>query len=313
MRISLIGGGGFIGKNLCEALLGLGHDVRVFDRPSADRDFSPNIMQSVEWIEGDFMRSSEISEALCDCEVVFHLVSTTLPKNSNDDPTYDAGSNIVPSIHLMEAAKRSGVRKVVFISSGGTVYGIPEKVPIPETHQTDPICAYGISKLAIEKYLAFFHYHDGLDYTILRISNAYGPYQRPDGDQGAIAVFLYKALNGDTIEIWGDGSVTRDFIYISDAVDALVRTLDYNGDDHIFNVGSGQGCTLNEIIESIESVLGCPVKRRHMQGRALDVPVNVLDISRIRHKMGWMPKISLADGIGRTLDYLRGIKPSQRV
>ncbi len=305
MKISLIGGCGFIGKNFCEALVARGHAVRVFDRPGANRKFLSKIMHHIEWIDGDFAHPNEVGEALRDCEVVFHLVSTTLPKSSNENPTYDAQSNIVSSVHLLEAAKRSGVRKVVFVSSGGTVYGIPKKVPIPETHQTNPICAYGISKLAIEKYLAFFHYHDGLDYTILRISNAYGPYQQPWGDQGAIAVFLNRALTGEAIEIWGDGSVTRDFIYISDVVDALLRTLDYRGDEHVFNLGCGQGHTLNEIIDSIESVLGYPLKRRYMQGRALDVPINVLDISRIRKVLGWEPKTSLMDGIWHTLEYLR--------
>lgn len=305
MKVVVIGGGGFIGINLCEALVSQGHAVRVFDRPRAKHTFPSNIARQVEWFEGDFLNSNEVNEALRGCEVVFHLVSTTLPKSSNENPAYDAESNIVASIHMLEAAKCLGVRKVVFNSSGGTVYGIPEEIPIPETHKTDPLCAYGIGKLAIEKYLALFHYRDGLDYFILRMSNPYGPYQQPCADQGAIAVFLSKALNGDTIEIWGDGSVTRDFIYISDAVDALVQMLYYEGPEHIFNVGSGEGHSLNDIIDLMEAVFGHHIKRRYMQGRSLDVPINLLDISRIQKELGWEPKTPLMDGMRCTLNYLR--------
>lgn len=305
MKITIFGGGGFIGVNLCEALLSRGHTVCVFDKPRARHIVPSVIAQRVEWIEGDFLNTEEVNEALHECEVIFHLVSTTIPKSSNDNPIYDIETNILGSVRMMQSAKMAGVRKIIFNSSGGTVYGIPKEIPIPETHETNPICAYGIGKLAIEKYLALFHYHDGLDYTITRMSNPYGPYQRPDSDQGAIAVFLYKALKGETVEIWGDGSVTRDFIYISDAVDALVKILDYRGSEHIFNIGSGIGNSLNDIINHVSAVIGEPVKYKNLKRRTLDVPINVLDISRIYDEVGWKPKISLPDGISRTVEYLR--------
>ena len=305
MKVTIIGGGGFIGINLCEALVSRGHTVRVFDQPRARHTFPLAIVQQVEWIEGDFLNTKEVNQALHDCEVLFHLVSTTKPKSSNENPAYDIETNILGSVRMMEAAKMAGVRKIIFISSGGTVYGIPKEIPIPETHQNYPICAYGIGKLAIEKYLALFHYHDRLDYTIIRMSNPYGPYQQPNSDQGAIAVFLYTALKGEAIEIWGDGSVTRDFIYISDAVDALVKVLDYQGSEHIFNIGSGKGHSLTDIINSISNVLGNPVKCNYIQGRTIDVPTNVLDISRIRNEVGWEPKTHLLDGLNNTITYLR--------
>jgi UDP-glucose 4-epimerase len=312
MNITIIGGGGFIGINLCEALVSHGHTVRVFDRPRAKHTVPLDIVKQVEWIEGDFLNTEEVNNALHDCEVIFHLVSTTIPKSSNDNPAYDIETNILGSVRMMEAARMAGVRKIIFNSSGGTVYGIPKEIPIPETHQTNPICAYGIGKLAIEKYLALFHYHGGLDYTITRMSNPYGPYQQPDSDQGAITVFLNKALKGEAIEIWGDGSVTRDFIYISDAIDALVTVLDYRGSEHIFNIGSGKGYNLNDIINSISTVLGNSVKCKYLQGRTLDVPSNVLDISRIRNATGWEPKTHLLDGINSPLIYLRQHKQSSR-
>ena len=308
MQITILGGGGFIGINLCEALVSQGHAVRVFDQPRSQHTVQSNIAQQVEWIEGDFLNTEEVNEALHDCEVIYHLVSTTIPKSSNDNPAYDIETNILGSVRMMEAAKMAGVRKIIFNSSGGTVYGIPKEIPIPETHQTHPICAYGIGKLAIEKYLALFHYHDGLDYTIIRMSNPYGPHQQPNSDQGVISVFLYKALKGETIEIWGDGSVTRDFIYISDAIDALVKVLDYQGSEHIFNIGSGKGHSLNDIINHISDIMREPVKYMNLKRRALDVPINVLDISRIHDELGWKPKTPLPDGIIKMVEYLRKLK-----
>lgn len=161
-------------------------------------------------MEGDLGNHGLIREALEGIDVVFHLASTTLPKTSNDDPGYDVRSNVVDTIQLLEACVDAGVRKVIFASSGGTVYGVPERLPIKEDHPTNPISSYGIVKLTIEKYLGLFHYLYGLDYAALRISNPYGPYQDPAGQQGAISVFLHRILSGQPIAIWGDGEIVRE-------------------------------------------------------------------------------------------------------
>jgi UDP-glucose 4-epimerase len=212
-----------MGTHLVDWLLEGGHHVRVYDRsPSRFRDLPPE----AEYMEGELGNHGLIREAVEGMEVVYHLVSTTLPKTSNDDPIYDVLSNLVDTIQLLEACVAAKVRKIVFTSSGGTVYGIPETAPIDEDHPTNPTSSYGIVKLAIEKYLGLFHHLYGLDYVALRISYLYGPYQDPKGQQGAISVFLHRVYAGRTINIWGDGGVVRDYLYVSDLMEALERTAD---------------------------------------------------------------------------------------
>jgi len=242
-----------------------------------------------------------VKTALQDCDLVFHLVSTTIPKTSNEDLVYDLETNVSATIRMLQESVKYSAQKIIFISSGGTVYGIPEVVPIPETHRTEPICGYGIGKLAIEKYLALFKHHFGLNYLVFRLSNPYGQYQNPDSDQGVIKVFLSRVLSGKPLEIWGDGSVTRDYIYIDDAVDAMVSMLEYNGDKGVFNLGSGKGQSLNEIIGMIRNLTDLPVEVKYLPGRPIDVPSNVLDISRIKAETGWKPETSLPDGISKLL------------
>ncbi len=207
-----------MGSHLCDALLAEGHSVRIFDRPNLKRFREFSADEQVEWVEGDFANQEDIARAVPDCDVIYHLVSTTLPKSSNDNPVYDVETNIVGTLHLLEVARKSTVRKVIFISSGGTVYGVPNSTPINEEHPTNPICSYGISKLTIEKYLNLYYTLYGLDYCVLRLANPYGERQRTTVAQGAVAVFLHRALRNETIEIWGDGSVVRDYIYVSDAI-----------------------------------------------------------------------------------------------
>jgi UDP-glucose 4-epimerase len=297
----VVGGGGFIGTHLVERLSGDGYSVRVYDR-------SPNRFRSapsgVEYVEGDLGNHGLIREAVEGMEVVFHLVSTTLPKTSNDDPIYDVRSNLVDTIQLLEACVEAGVRKVVFSSSGGTVYGPPETVPIPEDHPTNPISSYGIVKLTIEKYLGLFHHLYGLDYTALRISNPYGPYQDPAGQQGAISVFLNRIRTGQPITIWGDGNVVRDYLYVSDLVDALELAAEVETSSKVFNIGHGHGASLNELLEMIAAVVGEWAVVEYLPGRPLDVPVSVLDIGRAESELGWSPRTELAEGIARTWGWI---------
>jgi UDP-glucose 4-epimerase len=248
-----------------------------------------------------------VEDAVSGCEVIIHLVSTTLPKNSNDDPVFDVEGNVIGTLRLLDAARAARVRKVVFISSGGTVYGIPREVPIPESHPTEPRVSYAIAKLAIEKYLELYQLLHGLDYVVLRVANPYGARQRVDAAQGDVAVFLDRALRNETIEIWGDGSVVRDYLHISDVARAFLRAVDYTGEPRVFNIGSGAGCSLNELIGSIERLLGRPVARRYLAPRPFDVPRNVLDIARARDVLGWSPTVSLDEGLRATLAWARGL------
>jgi UDP-glucose 4-epimerase len=300
-RFLILGGAGFIGSHLCDALLLAGHSVRLFDRLgiAPHRAFGQD--EAVEHFQGDFTSETEMQRAVQGCQVVFHLVSTTLPKTSNDDPVYDVESNVVGTLKLLEAARRAGVQKIVFVSSGGTVYGVPKSIPIAETHPTDPVSSYGIGKLMIEKYLYLYQTLHGLDYCVLRLANPFGERQRANSAQGAVAVFMHRAVNSMPIDIWGDGSVVRDYIYIADVTDALLKAAAYVGQERLFNIGSGQGKSLNEILSAIESLLSKPVARQYLAGRAFDVPVNVLDISHARDNLLWSPKISFEAGLAKTL------------
>jgi UDP-glucose 4-epimerase len=304
MKCLVLGGGGFIGSHVVDALLERGHRVRVFERPRVPQ-YRPCDGESLEWLEGDFQNSAIVSDAVRGVDAIVHLVSTTLPKTSNDDPEFDVQSNVIGTLRLLRFAVEAGVRKVVFISSGGTVYGVPVTIPIPETHPTEPRVSYAIGKLAVEKYLAVFEQQHGLGYAVLRVANPYGPRQRVDMAQGAVAVFVDAALSQRSVEIWGDGSVVRDYVHVADVARAFVLALEYGGSERIFNIGSGQGHSLNDLLNVIERAVGHPVPRRFLPARAIDVPSNVLDIARARRELGWAPQVGLDEGVARTVEWLR--------
>lgn len=304
MKCVVFGGGGFIGSAVVDRLLRDDHSVRVFERPRVGRfrEFSPH--EPVEWMTGDFMNTHDVNDALDGMDAVLHLVSNTLPKTSNDAPVFDVQSNLVPTLRMLETMAERGMGRIVFISSGGTVYGNPIYLPVDELHPTNPQVSYGITKLAIEKYLHLFEQIHGIKATILRVANPYGGRQRPETAQGAVSVFLHRALRQQTIEIWGDGSVTRDFIYIDDVADAFARAVQYSGSKNVFNIGSGAGTQLNELIEIIEEVLGKSVARRYLPARPFDVPANVLSNALARDELKWEPRVPLRDGIARTAKWL---------
>lgn len=306
MKVLVLGGTGFIGKNLCASLVEAGHDVRAFGLPPKGQAW-PDI-DGVEWISGDFTCKADVSEALGDCELLFHLVSTTLPKTSNENPVGDLKDNVESTLHLLDSlSKRSTSPRIVFISSGGTVYGVPNKIPITEDHPTNPICAYGVGKLAIEKYLYLYHNLFGIDYRVLRLANPYGEHQPLSSGQGVIPVFLKKALKGEPLEIWGDGTVVRDYIHISDVMNAIHSLMRYEGDERLFNIGSGKGASINEIVALMERVMGKAVSCRYSSSRVFDVPSNILDISRAGNCLGWSPAISLEAGLEKMLAYVRSV------
>lgn len=310
MKALVIGGNGFIGTNLVDALLDRGHEVRVFDRyPSRFRE----PLASVEYVAGDLGNHGEVHEAVKDIDWVFHLAYTTLPQTSNDDPVYDVRSNIADTVQLLQECRHAGTSKVVFISSGGTVYGIPKFVPIAEDHPLEPICSYGISKLCIERYLYMFHKQWGLDYVTLRISNPYGIFQNPHAKQGAISVFLGNTSERKPITIWGDGNVVRDYVYVTDAARALVMAAEYEAGEkgpRTFNIGAGRGYSLNEIVDEIRGSIDQAVEVKYTPARSVDVPVNVLDISQAREHLKWQPDILLNEGIIRTWNWIRSLSPA---
>ena len=301
LRCVILGGGGFIGTNLCRGLQGRVAYLRAFGR----RRLFPDAIEGVEWIEGDFEDIKSMTAAVGQCDTVVHLVGATTPESANIDKIGDLTANVIPTLHLLEACRELNVRRVIFVSSASTVYGIPAKLPTPETAMTLPMTAYGISKLAIEKYLALYHYLHRLQFCVLRVANPYGPYQLANKGQGVIAAFLRRILAGKPVDIWGDGSVVRDYIYIDDTVNALTRAMTYEGPHQIFNIGSGTGRNLIEILNSIQRILDRTVEVNYHEGRAIDVPSSFLDITRAANEVRWGPQISFEDGLERTIAWLR--------
>ncbi|RON63709.1 SDR family NAD(P)-dependent oxidoreductase [Pseudomonas fluorescens] len=300
MKIVIFGGGGFIGAAIADRLLKDGHQLRIFERPRVPpyREFAAD--ESVEWVTGDLMSIHEVTEALDGVDVVLHLVSTTLPKTSNDDPIYDVQTNLVATLQMLNAMVAKKVGKVVFISSGGTVYGSPKYLPIDESHPTDPQVSYGVTKLAIEKYLLIYQNLHGIKANILRVTNPYGERQRIETAQGAVGVFLSRALQDMPLDIWGDGSVTRDYIYVADVAEAFAKAVAYDGEKSVFNISSGVGTSLNELIAVMEGVTGKSITRNYLPGRSFDVLTSVLDNTLAKQELGWRPLTSLEDGVAKT-------------
>ena len=292
-----------MGSHLAERLLAAGHAVRVFD--AHERGYAQGAAaRGIEWMRGNFLDAGEVAAAIAGCPAVFHLVSTTLPSSSNQNPAGDVADNIIGTLHLLEACRREGGHRIVFASSGGTVYGVPRTVPISEDHPTNPITSYGIGKLTIEKYLELYRHLHGVDYRVLRIANPFGERQRVATGQGAVTTFLHRAHRGEPIEIWGDGKVVRDYLYVGDVADALARAMDHRGERRVLNIGSGVGRDLNDIVAAIEKVVGRPVHKRYVPGRSFDVPANVLDIRVARAELGWQPATAFEEGLRRTLSWL---------
>jgi len=304
MNCLITGGAGFLGSHLCDGLLARGHRVRIVERFEAATTNIASQLEQVELVSADYGNQTLMDEALAGIDAIFHLACSTHPKTSNDDPVFDVTTNLVPTLKLLDLARKHRVKKVVFFSSGGTVYGRPQTFPIPESHPTAPICSYGIHKLAIEKYLELYRQIFGLEYGIIRPANPFGERQRLDHTQGAVAVFIGRILRDEPIEIWGDGSVIRDYVYVLDVVDAAICLLDHNGPAFTFNVGSGQGHSLLQVIDAISRALGKQADVKFNPPRKMDVPVNVLDITAARVHLGWSPRYDFETALARTVRHI---------
>ena len=301
----LLGGGGFIGSHLAEKLIDSGYSVRIFDVRNFSRKNIASLLNRVEIIEGDFHNIEDVRSALVDVDCVFHLVSSTIPSISMVNPVFDIESNLVPTVRLLEeCAFNKQITSFNFISSGGTVYGIPQAIPIPETHPASPLSSYGIIKHTIENYCKLYRRNHGLNCRIFRLSNPYGEHQNPHGMQGVVSVFLHKAISGEEIEIWGDGSVVRDYIFIDDVTTVLTTSLEISSDDFIFNIGKGEGHSLIDVIEIMKNILKIEVRVRYQKGRAFDVPVSILDISRAKSLFSWNPQTELQHGMEKVYQHL---------
>ncbi len=299
-KVLVIGGNGFIGSHVVDKLLAHGHSVRVFDR-QPERFRGP--LPGVDYRTGDFADRMEVVEALAGVDAVYHLLSTTVPGTADLNPKTDVHDNLIGAINLLESMQGLGVRRILFLSSGGTVYGIPETVPVPETHPLRPISSYGIVKASIEHYLEMYRRTRGFSPIIVRASNPFGPRQAHSGVQGVISTFLRRILAGEPIEIWGDGSVVRDYFEVGDLAELCIRA-GTSRSEGAYNAGSGYGLSVNEIIEAIRKVTGSVFEIVYKPGRPVDVPCSVLDCSRAKSDFGWECKTGFDAGLRNAWNWL---------
>jgi UDP-glucose 4-epimerase len=300
MNIVILGAGGFMGRSITKALSATNADLTLFDMR-----FTKEQQNNFRCIEGDFTSPADLEPVFMrEVDTVIHLISTTVPVTADKYPTADVRGNLLNTLELLEMCVRENARRVIFVSSGGTVYGQHDR-PVKEDDPCCPVCSYGIVKRTIEEYLGLYHRLRGLDYLIMRVGNAYGAAQTGKKPQGVIGTFLHRIIQGKPIEIWGDGNAVRDFIHIDDVARSFVAMLQYTGSEHIFNVGTGKGHSIKQAADLIESILGQSVECSYFPQSSLDVPINVLDITRIQRETGWEPTISLEEGISRVYQEIR--------
>jgi UDP-glucose 4-epimerase len=303
MRILVLGGSGFLGSHIVDDFLAEKHDVCVYDLYPERFRRSP---KGIKFYTGDFGNVGALDELISTgFDAVIHCVSTTTPKSSNESPEFDIQSNVIGTLYLLDICVKHKVGKLIFLSSGGTIYGdIGTLDLVDETHAVRPMCSYGVSKLTIEHYLDVYKHLRGLDYVALRLSNPYGERQSPLRALGALTVFLHRTLKGQSIEVWGDGSVTRDFIYVGDVADAVylatVRLI-----SGVFNVGTGTGLSLRDILAHISHAAAQEPTVDWLPGRSFDVPRIVLDATKLKNATHWDVRTSLHEGIAITAKWLR--------
>lgn len=304
-RHLIIGGGGFLGRHVALLLANCGHSVQIASRSPLHFQFPKGIRDIITWIQCD-VRNGTWSDIISNVDVIHYYAWSTINSTASADPVGDAETNILPLISMLQAVAGLTHRRprIIFSSSGGTVYGILKQLPVMEDHPTAPISPYGVGKRSAELYLGSFRAMHELDCRVARIANPFGVGQNLHSGQGAVSKFIDCALTNKPIDIWGDGNVIRDFIHISDVAHALLAiseaTIDMNS-PWIFNVGSGQPARINDVVTSIERIVNRQLDVIRCPSRAFDLSANVLDITRAKSRLNWRPLLSLDAGIGRTI------------
>lgn len=304
MKILVTGGAGFIGSHLVDRLIQEGHELVIVDNLSTGK--RRNINRAAEFYRLD-IQSSRLARVFRNerPSLVMHLAAQMDVRRSVDDPIYDAQVNILGTVNVLQQAANHGARKVIFASSGGAIYGDQEVFPASESHPTQPLSPYGISKLSGEHYLAYFQRLSGIQCVALRFANVYGPRQDPEGEAGVVAIFTRKLLNGEQAIINGNGRQTRDFIFVDDVVEAHLEVIGKEVQG-TYNVGTGEETTVNELFRILADQIRPGAKELHGPAKKGEQIRSVIDAGKLR-QLGWEPKTSIRDGLARTIEYFKGI------
>ena len=299
-RCLVIGANGFVGSYIVDALIDAGFMVRAFDRFSRNPQFKPS--QNIELFKGDFFEDMAISRALENIDYVFHAFSATTPSTSDADPYRDISLNVLRNIQLFEKCSEANVKKVVYISSGGAVYGTTaEDKVVTEDDAPNPVSPYGIGKLSSEHYLEYFNRKYGLKHISYRLSNPYGARQITKNNQGVIPTFIEKIKNNEELPVMGDGSGSRDYIYMKDAAEIIVSTFNKDTKYTVFNLGSGVQTSLKEIIDVLGSTMMLEPRVLHLEAPKTFVQKSQISIDRLTSEFNIYPKTSFSEGIKQLL------------
>jgi UDP-glucose 4-epimerase len=303
MNIIVTGGAGFIGSNIADALLAEGHRVSIIDNLSTGK--KRNIPEDAEFYELD-IASPKIDQVFerGKFDIMFHLAAQMDVRKSVENPANDALINIIGGINLLQASLKHKVKRVIFSSTGGAIYGEQDEFPASENHAANPVSPYGISKLAFEKYLFFYNCQHGLSYVALRYANVYGPRQNSEGEAGVVAIFCKKLLAGEKAVIYGDGGQTRDFVFVEDVVRANLLAMKYEG-SAAFNVGTGIETDINTVFEQIRNCARSNQQRINLEPKPGEQRRSVISYDKIKKVMGWSPNVNFGEGIAKTVSYFR--------
>lgn len=304
MNILVTGGAGFIGSHIVDALIAQGHTVVIIDNLITGQ--TDLINPKAVFYQEDIRDGDKISEIIQkhNIEVISHQAAQLDVRKSVEDPQFDAQVNIIGTINLFEAARKYGVRKIVFASSGGAIYGDTDILPTPENHPTDPISPYGIAKLVMEKYAHYYQTIYGVEYVALRYSNVYGPRQNTKGEAGVIAIFASRMLENKEVFINGDGENTRDFVFVQDVVDANIAAL--TGDIvGAYNVGTSIQSTINQIFDIIHITTNSGVEKKHIEAKLGEQKYSCLSYDKLHQAIAWEPQTNLKTGLQQTVDWFR--------
>jgi UDP-glucose 4-epimerase len=316
MQALVTGGAGFIGSTLVDRLLAEGWKVDVVDDLSSGSLANLGGARALPDRRFSFHRLDVSSTAVIDLithrrpDVIFHLAAQLDVRVSVARPVFDATVNILGSLNVCEAAVAAGVQKLVFAGSGGTLYGSPDEIPTREGAPQHPESPYGVAKKAVGDYLHYYRHVHGLEYTVLALANVYGPRQDPHGEAGVVAIFANKLLDRDRPAIFGDGSQTRDFVYVDDVVDACARSVEKGG-GLVLNVGTGVETSVQHLYDVMSKLAGFREPAQYLPPRAGEVQRSALDPGRAQIHLGWKPFTSLEEGVARTLEHFKGQR-SQR-